>query len=156
MRRGIFFLLILFVFAGVCVAQESDSSATPIDPAFREDVLKLLDMIGTKALIKQSLDAMIPVLKQMAPNTPDEYWTRFVMNINYDEVYDMYIPIYAKYYTHEDIKGLIEFYNTPLGRKMAAVTPKVAKESMEAGMEWGEKLGMQVMQDIQYQNQKKK
>ena len=47
-----------------------------------------------------------------------------------------FYPIYHKYLTFEEIKELIIFYKTPLGRKLVAVTPKLAKESIKAEKLW--------------------
>jgi len=36
--------------------------------------------------------------------------------------------IYDKHYTDEEIKGLLQFYGSPLGQKAAAEMPKISKE----------------------------
>jgi hypothetical protein len=35
------------------------------------------------------------------------------------------------------VKGLIQFYDSPLGRKLIEQQPHILKESMEAGQAWG-------------------
>jgi hypothetical protein len=49
-------------------------------------------------------------------------------------------PIYAKYFTEEDIKGLIEFNKSALGRKANEVMPQLLQESMHAGQSWSQEL----------------
>lgn len=57
------------------------------------------------------------------------------------ESYQPYFyPIYHKYLTFEEIKELINFYKTPLGRKLVAVTPKLAKESINAEKLWAQQI----------------
>ena len=58
------------------------------------------------------------------------------------------VPIYDKYYTHEDIKGLIQLYGTPLGKKMLVVLPKVMGESQAAATKWGETIGRESMMEV--------
>jgi len=55
------------------------------------------------------------------------------------ESYQPYFyPIYHRYFTFEEIKELIIFYQTPLGRKLVAVTPKLARESIKAEKLWAQ------------------
>ena len=53
-------------------------------------------------------------------------------------------PIYHKYLTLEETKGLIEFYKTPLGEKAISVMPKMTTESMKAGRIWGQSMGQKI------------
>ncbi|NRB08638.1 MAG: DUF2059 domain-containing protein [Richelia sp.] len=41
-----------------------------------------------------------------------------------------YPALYSKDFTNEEIKGLIAFYETPLGRKTISVMPKLLQESI--------------------------
>jgi hypothetical protein len=57
------------------------------------------------------------------------------------ESYQPYFyPIYHRYFTFEEIKELIIFYQTPLGRKLVAVTPKLARESIKAEKLWAQQI----------------
>ncbi|GAB6124873.1 DUF2059 domain-containing protein [Humidesulfovibrio idahonensis] len=40
--------------------------------------------------------------------------------------FDQLVPIYAEMFTHKEIKQYIAFYNTPLGRKIAATEAKAS------------------------------
>lgn len=44
---------------------------------------------------------------------------RLLQEINFDTVAALYYPLYNKYFTHDEIKELIEFYLTEHGSKMA-------------------------------------
>ena len=57
-------------------------------------------------------------------------------------------PIYHKYLTLEEIKGLIRFYQTPLGRKTISVMPRVTQEAMIAGQAWGQAFGPKLQQRV--------
>lgn len=43
---------------------------------------------------------------------------------------------YARHYTAEEINALIAFYDSPVGRKVVKVAPKMAKEQMELAQKW--------------------
>lgn len=53
-------------------------------------------------------------------------------------------PIYAKHFTHPEIKELLAFYQTSIGQKAIDVLPRVVAESMVAGQAWGESLAPEI------------
>ncbi len=55
---------------------------------------------------------------------------------SHGEVIDLLVPIYAKYLTKSDVEGLIAFYRSPVGRKLATVTPAISSDSTLAGQQW--------------------
>ncbi len=50
-----------------------------------------------------------------------------------DESVERLYPIYAKYYTPEEVRQITAFYKTPVGAKALSVTPQIVNESMQAG-----------------------
>ncbi|MFC1515614.1 DUF2059 domain-containing protein [Thermodesulfobacteriota bacterium] len=54
--------------------------------------------------------------------------------------YTYFYPVYHKFYTLEEIKGLIKFYRTPLGKKTVALMPKMSEESIKVSKEWAKSL----------------
>ena len=47
-----------------------------------------------------------------------------------DELGDEMVPLYARFYTVQEVEQLTAFYKTPLGRKMLATMPQLSAESM--------------------------
>jgi len=64
------------------------------------------------------------------------------------QLLDTAVPLYDKYFSREDIKGLIQFYETPLGQKALSVLPQLSIELQGEGMKLGEKLGRQSMMEV--------
>ena len=58
------------------------------------------------------------------------------------------IPIFHKYLTHEEIKGLLTFYTSPLGKKATSVLPMMAQEGMQVGQRWAKTLGPKLDQRL--------
>lgn len=50
-----------------------------------------------------------------------------------EESIERMYPIYAKYYTPEEVRQITAFYKTPVGAKTLGVTPQIINESMQAG-----------------------
>jgi len=61
---------------------------------------------------------------------------------------DMMYPIYHRHLLSSDIKELIKFYQTPVGRKVIETMPVVFQESTAAGQKWGETLGPEIQRRI--------
>jgi len=96
----------------------------------------------------QVMDQMMDMFSQSNPMVPPEFWTGLREEIDMDEFVDMLIPVYEKHLSHEDIKGLIDFYESPLGRKMVATQPALMQDSMALGQEWGADLARRVMEKM--------
>ncbi len=83
---------------------------------------------------------------------PAEFYDRFYKEITEGESKKHYenliIKIYRKYYTLDDVKGLITFYSSELGKKTLTLMPKVIAESQEAGSGFGQVLGMKIYNDL--------
>ena len=52
--------------------------------------------------------------------------------------------IYASHFTEPELKQLLTFYQSPLGRKVIAEEPKAADEGMNAASSWADKLSEEV------------
>lgn len=129
-----------------------------IDPAKEADIRRLLDVTGTKALVKQLMDGMEKNLKPMMINSlpPGDYrnqlvdlfFEKFESKADPQQLLDMAVPGYDKYLSDEEIKGLIAFYQTPLGQKALEVMPKLSAELQTQGAKWGQELGRQSMLEV--------
>ncbi len=126
-------------------APESISSSGPlkIDAAKEADIRRLMDLAGTGLLVTQVMDGMEKGIKPLMMNAlpPGEYreklvdlfFAKFQSKADPRQLLDLAVPVYDKYYTHAEIKGLIQFYGTPLGQKLVSVQPKMTGELQDAG-----------------------
>jgi hypothetical protein len=164
----------VLIVAGRCVAQDDTSSQDSAqsvasaaaasrarvqdEQAKQADIRRLLQLTGAAGLATQSMDGMEKSIKTlMADSLPpgvyrdqllDLFFQKFRSKRDINQLIDLILPIYDKYYTHDDIKALIAFYETPVAQKMVAVLPKVMQESQAAGMKWGGDLGRQCMIEV--------
>ena len=172
MKSITFGLAGLCLFAGFCAAQDSqpnnDQSVAAAAKASRSqaqagkskeaDIRRLLEITGAGSLATQSMDQMEKTIRPMVTNAlpPGDYreklvdlfFEKFRSKRQPDELADLVIPIYEKYYSDEDINGLIQLYQTPLGKKMLSTLPLVMAESQAVGTKWGEKIGRDSMIEV--------
>ena len=113
-----------------------------------DDIVKLLRISGSDKLAEQIMNAMIPQFQQLIPDIPNVFWIKINEELNVDDLLYACIPAYNKYYTHDEIKQLIVFYESPLGKKLVEVTPFLTQETMAIGQKWGEKLGQDIVNEL--------
>ena len=76
------------------------------------------------------------------------FFEKFHSKVDSNQLIALIAPVYDKYYTHAEIKSLIQFYESPVGKKVAATMPKVLAESQQAGGQWGRQIGRDSMMEV--------
>ena len=117
----------------------------PYAPAQADDVRQLLELTGVAQSFIQVLPNMLAPLKKLQPNVPDEFWKEFSKGITAESLIDRIVPIYQKYYSQDDVKQLLSFYQSPVGRKTIQVQTDLMRDSLVAGQQWGAELGKQAV-----------
>jgi hypothetical protein len=131
----------------------SQTVALP-DTANVTNIRKLLELTGSAKLQKQMMGTMLKSFRQAMPDVNDEFWSEFEKQIDFNELTAMMIPIYQKHFTNEDILKIIQFYESPAGQKFVQELPAIAQESMLAGQEWGQALGLKVQKQLEEKEKK--
>jgi hypothetical protein len=132
-----------------------------IDPAFRADIVKTMELTGTSKIGRQMAtmisQQMLQNLKTQHPELPARNF-QIVQEVAEKEFENAFegpdglqskmIPLYAKYFTAEDIKGLIAFYQGPLGQKSLSVMPALMQDAMKIGQQWAAEATPRVQEAI--------
>ena len=140
-------LIFNFSFNGLLLAQELDMPVQE-DTALQKDIRELLVLTGSAEMGIQVMGQMISYFKESYQAAPDEFWNQFMDQFQADDLINLILPIYEKHYTHQDIKDLIAFYKTPIGKKSIEVLPNITQESMTAGQQWGAELGEKIVNEL--------
>ena len=138
--------------------QNETAPSAKIDPAKEADIRRLLEVTGVKTIVAQTVAGMTdnirPVLRQSFPpgdyrdKLIDLFLERFQAKVGVEELMSLSIPIYDKYFSQEEIRSMIRFYETPLGQKTIQVLPQLMEEMRKKGEELGSKLGEQAMTEV--------
>ena len=99
---------------------------------------------GSEETYKTIITQMFNMFKEQYPNVEEKVWIDLeeeFIKVSMDELVLMIAPVYAKYLNQNELQQLIEFYDSPVGRKLAESTPLITQESMQIGQKWGEKIG---------------
>lgn len=113
------------------------------DPYFKA-LKEMFIASGVEETYRTVVIQMIDMYKQQSPQSDAALWDELqkeFLGTSIDYLVEMMVPVYQKHMTIEDLKGMIAFYTTPLGKKFVASTPAIMSESMQVGQMWGVKLG---------------
>ncbi|HEX6864356.1 MAG TPA: DUF2059 domain-containing protein [Thermoanaerobaculia bacterium] len=117
-----------------------------------QDIRRLLVLTGSDKLAEQIMDQMMVTFDE--DGADKGFWDSLRAEIDTEELIRMTIPIYDKHLTHEEIRGLIAFYQTPLGAKLIEKLPAIAQDSMLVGMKWGEEVAGRAMAKLEERRKK--
>lgn len=135
--------------------------APVVEAAIRADIERLMDISGQSAVSTQMAsaisDAFLNGFKQTQKVVPPRVIevVREVLNAEFAKAFagsdlkDRQIALYAKYFTHADVKALIAFYETDLGRKTIANMPMLMREGAAIGEEWAKGAMPGILQILQ-------
>ena len=115
------------------------------------DIKTLLSLTRAGELAVQMMQEMLNSYRQSLPQVPEKFWLGFAKKIKSEDLVNMLAPIYDRHLTHTEVSSLIEFFQSPLGQKLVSVQPEIMKESMQVGQAWGEKIGNEVVAELQKQ-----
>lgn len=149
MKKGL--VLIAMCMAVLLVAAPSASAQVP-SSEYKAMVEKMLELSGSMASAKAMMPQMIAMLKQQSPSVPASFWDGFQKKWDAkfgNKLAELYAPAYQKYLTLDDLKKIIAFYESPVGKKLGASTPAMMAE----GMQIGQKLGMEIAAELQQELQ---
>ena len=147
--RALCCMLLYLVFA----ADSAKAEVKPIQQAKIQDIKKLIDLIRLEEVVllaaDNALERFFPILKkasaQTNPSVSDAVFAILkssTLSLVKRQVsaqgglMDRVVPLYDKHYSHIEIQSLIQFYESPLGKKVTALRPQIAKEGMVVAEEW--------------------
>lgn len=117
-------------------------SAAPVTQDKADDLKKLFALMQVDKMINSTLDNMLPMLKQQAKSqfrgeNANEKFNAFAEHISEEAklmsknlLEEEMLALYDKHFTHQEIKDLIWFYESPTGKKIIEKSPELTKEIM--------------------------
>ncbi|HKF25468.1 MAG TPA: DUF2059 domain-containing protein [Candidatus Acidoferrum sp.] len=140
-------------------SEQSRTKATAsIDPVKEADIRALLELVGAKDAVEDAASLATEQYRQKvieASGNDDrakafvhDYLADFQKKFDANAFDNELVGIYDKHFTDEEIKGLLEFYGSPLGQKVAAELPKINREVQFATRDASTQAARQAWQDL--------
>jgi len=127
----------------------SSGLADELTPEKAADIRRMIEITGAMNMAKQfaaaSAESLFQTLKAVKPDIPNrafpilqrEVETVFSeKNFARGGLMDRIVSVYHSYFTHQEIRELLTFYQTPVGVKTIQVMPKMTQDFMTVGEQW--------------------
>ncbi len=148
------FIVVIFVLSMAHPSQAQENSKSKLTA-----IGELLEISGTDAVLDAQINTMAKEIMNLlfkkdfpkaSQKAVDGLTQRMVDGflVSKGDYYWRVAAVYDKYFTHDEILEMIEWYSSPLGKKTIKVMPKLLVESNEAGRRWGEEVGNRVATEM--------
>lgn len=129
-----------------------DTTAAPADE-FTKDIIRLLAIIKVEEndvkmaelTLSQSLGSDTSAVNKL-------FYTRFINELKSGQarkwLTNLYVKAYRSTFSPDDVKSLIQFYQTPLGEKLIGKLPMLMQQVMTESQSMGRYLGAKLMGEI--------
>jgi uncharacterized protein len=134
----------------------------PIDSAKVVDIRSLLELVGARDQVQDSLNNATEQFRQnlleTVPNNDkgqafvNAFVVSYQKNFDQNQVADQLAGIYDRHFAEDEIKGLLQFYGSPLGQKVASEMPKISREIQVASRAASNRAARETLQALRAQN----
>lgn len=112
------------------------SSMSLADAASEKEAEKLLDMVGTQAVMEQSMSQMLDIQLQQNPALAPykgvmmEFLNK---NMSYESLKPDLVKMYSEEFTSSELREINAFYLTDVGKKSIEKMPKLMMQGGQLG-----------------------
>lgn len=122
--------------------------------ATEESVREMMNLTGAGNIGIQVMQRLLTELRPIFSDVPDSFWDEVMQEVNPDELVSLIVPVYQKHFTEKEIRQLIKFYKSPIGRKVIQSLPQITQDSMDAGQQWGQALALRIIDKAKARKEK--
>jgi hypothetical protein len=135
--------------AVICALSPDSARAQTAAQPDAEKTRLARQLVATAHLADQAMQVIeqaIPTQRAANPRIPAEFWDRFIAQARArrGELEEEYVKLYDRNFTSAELKGMIAFYESPIGKRFVEVQPTLMREGMAMGQEWGTRIGSDV------------
>jgi hypothetical protein len=136
---------------------EKAGSSDKVDPAKEAAIRHLMEITQTSKLgdnIATYLSGQVRsgvshgIAPDALPKFMDAFNQKFAATGASSAVTNAMVPIYARAFSMEDIQGLIQFYESPLGQRVVKGLPDVVQESQVTGVQLEQSAALNVLKGM--------
>jgi hypothetical protein len=167
---GTFFLVIQgasqnSVQAAATAASAQDTQAartSSVDPVKEADIRSLMELVGARDLVQDGANVAVEQTREKllatVPNNDqgqafvNAFAASYQKKFDVDLVTGQLVGIYDAHFTEDEIKGLLQFYGSPLGQKVAAEMPKISRETQAATRAASMKAAKEALAELKQEN----
>ena len=140
----------------------SAQSNSSIDRVKEADIRSLMELVGARDAVQDGAESAIEQSREkLVATVPNNdkgkafvkaFATSYQKKLDTDQIAEQLVGIYDKHFTDDEIKGLLQFYGSPLGQKVAGEMPKINRETQAAVRSAGGKAAREALAEVKQKN----
>ncbi len=87
-------------------------------------------------------------MKQMMPRLQEKYLEKYRSLISENDLRNRLIEVYDKRYTTDELRSMLQFFDTPAGKKMTENAVPILRESMAIAQQLSRQAGNTIMSEV--------
>lgn len=143
MKRCLIAVVLCFLLtAPLSFAQNQEEMAT------KEDIQQLFQVMNSRRNVEAMMAAVRQQMSAMRKDAPKKYCpkatpeqlakideffdkqlNKLLSNMPFDEMLEAMIPAYRRHFTHNEVKEIVAFYSSQIGKKVIAEIPAMMSEA---------------------------
>lgn len=141
--------------------QDAATQTASVDPNKEADIRSLMELVGARDSLQEVASRGAEQFREnLTASVGDhdrgqKFVNAFVESykakFDADGATTQLVAIYDKHFSDDEIKGLLQFYGSPLGQKFAAEMPKINMEAQAASRAFSTRIAKDVLQDLRKQ-----
>jgi len=137
--------------AMVLLCGSSLAAQTSPNPEKIADIRKLISLTGGIKMVDEMFNAMAA---NFTEPKQQQIFAEFRKEFDPSQILDILAPVYDKYLSAGDVKQVIAFYESPVGRKLLESQPKIIAETMPRILQWSKEVSARLAQKLKEQQGK--
>jgi len=143
-------------------AQNSSAQSASIDPDKEADIRSLMELLGARDMVQDGVNNSTEQYREkLLATVPDNEKGQAFVNafadayqkkFDVDLVTNQLVTVYDQHFTRDEIKGLLQFYGSPLGQKVAAEMPQVTRDIQARSRVAAAKAAKEALQALKEEN----
>jgi len=150
--KRVFLWIVVVLFAGSAYAQQTQPTqptatetldvAPPAHPATEDQIREYLSLTQVEKTSHNLIIANVNAMQLTSvPYFPASFWTDMKSEFLKLDITALYVPIFQRYLSEEDMNGILAFYRSPAGHKLLETQPMLTRDAQVALKAKGRELG---------------
>ena len=142
--------------------QSAAAQPAAIDPDKEADIRSLMELVGAREMVQDGISTSTEQYREKllatVPNNDkgqafvNAFADAYQKKVDVDQITNQLVGVYDKHFSDDEIKGLLQFYGSPLGQKVASEMPKISREIQAHSRAAGAKAAKEALQALKEQN----
>jgi hypothetical protein len=131
------------------IIEQPDAATPPIavpdHPATEAQIREYLALTDVSKTTHELLDGMAKAMQSTAvPYLPASYWQDVRGEFAKLDIASLYVPLYQRYFSQEDMQKVIDFYRSPAGKNLMTIQPLLVRDAQSTLGQKGREIGIAI------------